>query len=426
MKYLIALKANFPQATTLLYKAIPIFVFRILHKYFGNYPRIVGSELSEIRKILVTPRWNFSSNLVSQSSPHVLLERAMAKYTGSAYSVSVGSGGSAIYLTLRALGLRPGTEVATQIDNCSAVAQSILNAGMTPLFVDSKRSNFLMEKSKNFARKETSSRVLLATHTWGNPEDVKGLSQGLTSGDYLIEDCCLALGTRVDGVHVGNSGIAGIFSFGSSKPVQAGEGAVIVTNNREIAEELKKLRNWGEFRDSVNGVNLLDSLSINGRISEIAAAIAIQQLGKLDERIQRIRENIWHFNDNFLNQIGLELMLGNGKTMEDSSFSQVVVKLPEGFNKKAFVQRAELVGIGISNANFTPLTEFSFFNSGEWRNWLHRNSESAARQDLVPSEFPGANYIYHNSGVSISRSHFESKYKYREFVEKFKLVQKLI
>lgn len=422
LKYLFRLKAIFPKSTSLLYKVVPIFVFRMLHKYFGNYPRIVGSELSEIRKILVTPRWNFSSNLASQASPHSQLERAMAEYTGSTFAVSVGSGGSGIYLTLRALGLRPGTEVVTQIDNCSAVAQSIMNAGMSPVFVDSKRSNFLMDNSKKFGIHNNASKAVLATHTWGNSEDVKALAQELTPSDFLIEDCCLALGTRVGGVHVGKLGIAGIFSFGSSKPVQAGEGAVIVTESRELAEELKRLRNWGESEDLANRVTRLSSLSINGRISEIAAAIAIQQLRKLDERVQRIRENIGHFNNHFLSQLGLELMLGIGKTIEDSSFSQVVVKLPEGINKKVFVQRAELAGIGMSNANFTPLTEFSFFTSGEWRNWLLGRSESAARQDLVPSEFPGANFIYHNSGISISRSHFESKFKYREFLEKFKLI----
>lgn len=424
MNYFFRLKKHFPLATSFLYKFVPIFIFRILHRHFGNYPRIEGKELSEIRKILVTPRWNFSSNLASRTSPHARLELALAEYTGSKYAVSVGSGGSAIYLTLRALGLRPGTEVITQIDNCSAVAQSIMNAGMSPLFVDSKRSNFLMEQLKNSENRKFSPKVVFATHTWGNPENLKVLSQDLTISDYLIEDCCLALGTRVDGVHVGNTGIAGIFSFGSSKPVQAGEGGAIVTDSRELAEELKRLRNWGESEDSVSRLGRLDSLSINGRISEIAAVIAIQQLRKLDERVQRIRENIFHFNSHVLEGMGLELMLGNGKSIENSSFSQVVIKLPEVTNKKKFVQCAEIAGIGISNANFTPLTEFSFFNSGEWRNWLHRNSSEMTQQELVASEFPGADYIYHNSGISISRSHFESKYKYEEFLKKFKFVQK--
>ena len=419
LKFIFFLKSRFPNIFQKISGCFPVILIKMIHRYFGNYPRIMGNEVLEIRKFLIGTRWNFSSNINVSNSPHRKLENSIREFTGAEHAIAVGSGGSALYLILRALNLEKDSKVITQVDNCSAVPQSIMNAHCIPYFIDSNVKDFTISKQGVENAKSIKPKAVLAVHNWGNAEDIEGIKK-LTHGwgTYLIEDACLALGTYQGNEHVGLSGDVGVISFGASKPLQAGEGAVVITNDKDIANEVKNLRNWGESMGIMSPKNNLYKLSINGRISEITALIAVEQLKSYKNRQEQIYRNILDFKTRILDEFNFEIITGSCKSLHDSAFAQLVLKLPEYLDKPLFSEKLILAKIATNDANFAPITEFDFFSSSEWHKWNNYTSPHDF-QYLDKQDFPGAYSIFKKIGIGISRQHFESNYQYNIFKNKF-------
>jgi len=390
------------------------------HKILGDYPAIVGKEAINVKKILFGTQWNMSQG---NSQIHIQLEEEICSYTGANFAISVNGGGMALMMSLRALGLSRGDEVLHQIDTCSAVPFSVLNAQYVPRFVDSSANTFTMDLNSLQQNLTKKSKAIIATHLWGNSENMEELSKfSLKNNLFLIEDSCLAFGTKYKKEHVGNIGKVGIFSFGSSKPIQAGEGGVIVTQDEELAKELRAMRHWGE-RTHDFGNRDVHELSWNGRLPEVIASIAIEQVKHYPERLLKIQENVRKF-EVFLQRFPfLKIVKGFCETINDSSFSQVILKydyqdLKSELSIEEIRSKLTSSGIGVFYANFEPISTLTFFHSNKWRDWIPESSDNL--QLINPNiEFPGAYEIYQKSGLSISRRHFSSRVRYREFEKAF-------
>ncbi len=226
---------------------------------------------------------------------HERLENEFADYVGMPYAVAVGSGGMALQMSIRALGLVPGDEVIHQVDTCSATAMAVMNAGATPIFADVSPRTFLLDRQSVKDRSSARTRALIVTHTWGNPDAAADFLAVARENDGRSSKMpARHWGRTADGKPAGSWGDTGVFSFGCLKPVQAGEGGMIVTRDEALAKELRSLRHWGD-RTIDFGVRDVTQLSWNGRMSELVAAVAREQLRGYPPQLRKLRESVADF-----------------------------------------------------------------------------------------------------------------------------------
>ena len=384
----------------------------------GIFPVSLGNEGKELKRVLDSGQWNMS---YGARLAHNELEEEFCKFTGSKYAIAVGSGGVGIQMSLRALGLDRKSEVMVQVDTCSATAMAILNAQCIPRFVDSDSGTFQFNSESARQKINLNSGAIIASHLWGNVDDMEGIKKiANLTGVPVIEDCCLALGSTQNGSHIGKDGIVGIYSFGSTKPIQAGEGGIIVTEDGNLAKELRSIRHWGE-RSRDFGVRDVTQLSWNGRISEFSAAVALVQLQNFWEINKKIKENIYTFSEYLTKNFDeIDIQLGNLSSFESSSFSQVILKI----KSESKLKRSEILNqlhndkISHFHANFEPMTELTLFNSGNWERWIDDVGWNLFNE-VSPASYPGAYKIFEKSGFGLSRTNFQSKWKLKQLIRSF-------
>jgi perosamine synthetase len=407
-------RARFPG----LFQSAKAFAVRHFARWLGVYPRPLANELGAVKQVLHGAQWNMSGG-----KAHHGLEADFAAYVGVPHAVAVNTGGMALQMSMRALGLKPGHEVVLQVDTCSATAFAVMNAGCTPIFSDISPDTFMLPGDIG-ALAGPQTRALIATHMWGNTEDMAAMTQiGAQHKLAVIEDACLALGARVDGRMAGAHGKVGIFSFGCIKPIQGGEGGMIVTHDEALARELRAMRHWGD-RTLDFGVRDTTQLAWNGRMSEIVAAVVREQLKGYPAYLRDLREALADFQ-NFLQGVdGVELVLGTAKSVQDCAFTQVVVRLDErklGRSKEQLRAALAAGGINTWHANFEAITSMSFFQNGTWREWLLAGDVERAAANYV-GPFAAHQQIYDHSGLGIGKTHFASPWRLKDLKSKLRAV----
>jgi dTDP-4-amino-4,6-dideoxygalactose transaminase len=214
-------------------------------------------------------------------------EAEFAAFCGSAEAVAVASGTDALMLALVAVGVQPGHEVITTSLTSSATATAIVRAGATPVFVDidPQTNNLDLERVAESVTART--RALLPVHLYGRPVDMQAMLEVASShGIEVIEDACQAHGATLGKKPVGTFGIAGCFSFYPTKNMGAfGDGGIVTTNDHQLAETLRLLRQYG-WRERDRS----EALGYNSRLDELQAAFLRVKLPHLDRWNARRRE----------------------------------------------------------------------------------------------------------------------------------------
>ncbi|MCK1287627.1 DegT/DnrJ/EryC1/StrS family aminotransferase [Bradyrhizobium sp. 44] len=399
----VLLRERFPPAYDLLVRLAK----RFMGGVFGVYPRALANEVGAVTEILRSSQWNMA---YGRGLAHERLENDFAEAVGARHAIAVASGGVALQMSLRAMGLKPGDEAIHQVDTCSATAMAVMNAGVTPVFADISDSTFMLDCSDVQRRIGPHTRALIATHMWGNPENVSALrTLAREHGLKLIEDACLGLGAVVDGRPAGSWGDVGVFSFGCIKPIQTGEGGMIVTHDETLARELRSLRHWGD-RTIEFGVRDATQLAWNGRMSEILAGVAREQLRGYPRHLKEVRDAVGEFQIFLEGFPGLSLVLGMADSVSSCAFTQAVLRVDAaslGFGKTELM--AELTRNGVANwhANFELINGLSFFRSGGWRDWILRGDiDRVGKNNDGP--FPAAERVYAHDGVGLGKMNFLS------------------
>jgi perosamine synthetase len=360
---------------------------------------------------------NSGANLV-----HEKLEEEFAAYIGSRYAVAVNTGGMAIQMALRAFGVKPGDEVLHQVDTCVANAFAVFAAGGTPIFVDINKDDFMLSMSSVLDQITSHTKVIMPVHMWGNPEKMSQVTDVARKHNlYSLEDACLAFGAELDGRKAGSIADAGVFSFGSLKPIQAGEGGMIVTNDEALARELRTMRNWGDMTAEY-GLRDQKTLSWNGRVSEVVAAVALEQLRGYPAYFQRLQELVAIFVDH-LNRInGINLAVSPAARSRPA-YSQVVVKLDEaalGMSKTELMKRLKEKRIGCWHANFEPINKLAFFREGFWRDWILRGDVCRVERNYNQT-FVNSEEVYQHLGMGFSRDNFLSRDRVKFLIKQLDL-----
>ena len=233
-------------------------------------------------------------------------EEEFARYCGTRFAVGVASGTAAIQLTLLACGVGNGDEVITVPNTDISTTASVSHCGATTVWVDVDPRTFTMDPTRIEGRLSVRTKAILPVHLFGHPADMGPIMDiARRRGLLVIEDAALATGAEYRGKKVGSIGDAGCFSLAPAKMLGAyGDAGIVTTNDREIAEKVKVLRNYGLAvtmdREQDSGVRVDSPRFIaegyNERLDTLQAAITRVKLRTFDERLARRRYAAQRYN----------------------------------------------------------------------------------------------------------------------------------
>lgn len=223
-------------------------------------------------------------------------EEDFASFTGAPHAVSVSSCTAGMHLIYFALGYGRGDEVIVPAQTHVATAHAVELTGAKPVFVDAEKESGNIDINQIERAINSKTKAIAIVHYLGVPADmikIKAIAKKYKL--FLLEDCALAPGALVNGVHVGLHGDAGVFSFYPVKHLTTAEGGMIILRDGDLANKLKLLKAFGVNRNfgerKVPGMYDTEVLGFNYRMSEIHAAIGIEQMKKLSSFLKKRKEN---------------------------------------------------------------------------------------------------------------------------------------
>lgn len=280
-------------------------------------------------------------------SPVAQFEQAFAQYVGVAHCISCNSGTDALYLALRALGVRAGDEVITPAFSFIATAEAISLTGATPVFVDVEPDTFNLDLEQVAQRITEKTKAVMPVHLFGRPVDMTALNHlAQAHGLAVIEDCAQATGSRWQGQPVGQWGTLGCFSFYPTKNLGAvGDGGAITTQDVALAQRIREIKNHGQ-RERYNSV----TVGVNSRLDALQAALLTAKLSYLEP---------WLAQRRALAQNYRELLAGIPEIIlpqdcSGHSWNQFTITIQKDYINRDNL-RTKLQQVGIGTAVYYPV-----------------------------------------------------------------------
>lgn len=285
---------------------------------------IYSPKFSKIESVKVTK--TIKSTFVSTSN--VLqsdLIKRLRLFTGSKYIIPTNTGTAALHISLKSIGLKKNDEVLVPTFTFIGTVNSIRYMDANPHFIDSEKNhpnidvqkleNYLIEncyKKKNYTyNKKTNRRIfcIIAVHVYGYPVNIKKLKKIAKKNNiYLIEDAAEALGSFIDGKHVGNFGDMSILSFNGNKIITSGGGGSILTNNKKLYNIAKNLANVCKNYDDEFSHN---SVGFNYLMPNLNASLCSAQLLNIKKILYEKKKLFLNYNKTFKNQNFLNILKSN-------------------------------------------------------------------------------------------------------------------
>lgn len=217
-----------------------------------------------------------------------------ARYVGVKYGIPTSSGTTALWLIYKALGIKRGDEIITPSHTFIATITPAMHLGGKPVFVDISEETYTLDPEDVRKKITNKTKAIVVVHLYGHPADIKPIREIAQENNvYLIEDCAQAHGALYYGEKVGKFGILSAFSFFPSKVMTVGgDGGMVVTQSKELAEKIAMLVDQGR-KDKYEHIEL----GYNFRMSELQAAIGRIQLKHLEGWIKRRNEIAKIYNE---------------------------------------------------------------------------------------------------------------------------------
>jgi len=352
-----------------------------------NEPLLNGNEKKYLNECIDTG-W------ISSEGPFVKrFEQQMAAAVDRGHGIAVCNGTAALETAVAALGLEPGDQIVMPTFTIISCAAAIVHCGCVPLLVDSDPITWNMDTGKLQEKIETEIRVkgnkrikaIMVVHIYGLPVDMAPvLELARTYGLKVIEDAAEMHGQTCRGIPCGSFGDLSIFSFYPNKHVTAGEGGMVLTNDDQLAERCRSLRNLC-FQDRKRFVH--EELGYNFRMTNMQAAIGVAQLERLTEFVERKRQMGKRYTELLTDVDGLELMPSRTSYADNIYWVYgLVLKDHVTFDADEAMRRLGQKGIG-TRPFFWPMHEQPVFRKmGLFSDETYPVAERLARRGFyVPS-----------------------------------------
>lgn len=281
--------------------------------YLETFYEIKDEVMAAVSKVLESGQLILGSETSS-------FESEFAKFVGSKHCIAVNSGTTALQLALMALGVGYGDEVITVSNTCVPTVAAIELCGAIPVFVDISDEDLMIDWKLIDKALTNKTKCFVPVHLWGQSADLDEIERIAENENiFIAEDCAQAAGTKFKGRHVGTFGQCGCFSFYPTKNLGAyGDAGAIVTNDDELSDRLRSMRVYGYDKNQCSLIK-----GINGRVSEIQAAILRIKLRYLSEWLKRRKEIAAIYNESIRNtHIKLPYMYEE----REHSFHQYVIR----------------------------------------------------------------------------------------------------
>jgi len=307
-------------------------------------PDITEAEIEAVKRVLATP-------VLAAGPETAAFEKEFASYAGVADAAAVSSGTAALHLIFASLGIRPGDEVITTPFSFVASANAILFVGAKPVFADIDPETLNLDPGRVERAVTGKTRAILAVHIFGLISEMRALRDiADKAGLVVVEDACEALGATLEGRKAGAWSRAAAFGFYPNKQITTGEGGMVVSDDAELMELARSMRNQGRSADA----GWLDHvrLGYNYRMPEISAALGRAQLARVEEILAK-RRGVARAYETLLADVDEARPLGSADDPKRSWFVYVV-RLGEGIDRDRVVERLARRGIQ-SRAYFPPI-----------------------------------------------------------------------
>ena len=263
---------------------------KIRNELFPKHPIIGEEEKKSVMEVLNSGN---ISTFIAQPGENFLggkkireFENNFADYLGVNYAISFNSATSALHAAVVALGVKPGEEVIVPPYSFTSTATCALMHNAIPIFADIQHDIFCIDPKSIERCISNLSRVVIPVHLFGHPAEMDEIIKVAKKYNLkVIEDCAQAPGAKYKGRKVGTLGDCGVFSFQETKNIMTGEGGMLITDDENIAQIARMVRNHGEMilDDQKQRTYHTEFLGWGYRMTELEAALGVVQLKKLDQ-----------------------------------------------------------------------------------------------------------------------------------------------
>ena len=283
------------------------------------------------------------SNYIAQGKKVNQFENMMTKYIKKKYAIAVSSGLAALHLSLIALEIRENDEIILPSYTCDAILQAVSYVKAKPIIADVNYNNANI--SLDSFKKVFSDKIkaVIIPHSFGFPVMIDRFFDFKIP---IIEDCALAIGGLYKGRKLGSFGKISIFSFYATKMITTGEGGMVLTDDEDIANQIRDLRNYTK--------HTLFKIRYNYKMTDIEAAIGICQLKKISTFILKRKKLFDKYIDLLKNRDDILLPFYKYENKTISTFYRFIVKLPK-YNIKIVVNKMKQRGIFCGRGVLQPL-----------------------------------------------------------------------
>lgn len=282
--------------------------------YLREYKKLRKDVLKAVDKV-------FSSGQLILGEEVRNFEKAFSQYCGAGFGVGVNSGTDALMIGLKALGIGPKDEVITVSNTAVPTIAAIRVTGATPVFVDIAPDTYLMNVNQVEEKITRKTRCILPVHLYGHPVDMAPLMKIAHRHNLkVMEDCAQSHGVKYNNRMTGTVGDIGAFSFYPTKLLGTyGDGGIIVTNNRPLADRARMIRMYG-----MKGAYYSEMEGVNSRLDELHAAILSIKLKYLNSDIKKRNKIARYYISNLKN---LDIVLPQVKKGCSHSYYLFVIRL---------------------------------------------------------------------------------------------------
>lgn len=314
-------------------------------------PEIGAREQQLVSEVL-------SSGVLSLGPMLTRFERDIAAFTGAPAASAVSSGTAGLHLAIRAAGIAPGDEVVTSPLSFVASANVMIYEDAVPIFADIDPVSLNIDPAKARAAVSSKTVGLLPVHLFGAAADMGALESVAADHDlWIVEDACEAVGAiDSDGRQAGTRGHSAVLGFYPNKQIATGEGGMVLCPDAATKERIDSERNQGRAPD----MGWLDHtrLGFNYRLSDVAAAIGVAQVEKLDQMLAK-RAEVASWYTRLLSELDGVTTPAPDAAPARRSWFVYVVQLPQGVDRDEVIGRLKTEGV--SSKPYMPVIHLQPF-----------------------------------------------------------------